>query len=86
MVYQLFFHPIVVEKHIPKLGTAHKSQIRKAIESKLTQEPHVFGKPLRNSRKGLWSLRVGDHRVIYMVHKDTVTVVAIGHRSDIYSK
>jgi mRNA interferase RelE/StbE len=58
--------------------------IKKAIIDKLTIDPRSFGKPLAGSLKGHYRLRIGDYRVIYRVNGDVVTVVAIGHRKDIY--
>ena len=44
------------------------------------------GKPLQGNKKGCFSLREGDYRVIYEVHLDdkAVHVIAVGHRRDIY--
>jgi mRNA-degrading endonuclease RelE of RelBE toxin-antitoxin system len=46
--------------------------------------PLEFGKPLRYSLKGTRRLRVGDYRVIFIIEKDAVLVVKIGHRRDVY--
>ena len=49
--------------------------------------PKRVGKPLRFELAGLWSARRGPYRVIYRIEADgRVTVVAIGHRSDIYGR
>ena len=52
----------------------------------LEQRPEHFGKPLVGNLKGLWSYRTGDLRIIYQIHKtsNTIFVVAIGHRRDVY--
>jgi len=44
------------------------------------------GKPLRFELEGLWSARRGPYRVIYRIDEDqrVVTVVALGHRADVY--
>ena len=34
--FDVVYHPLVVKEDIPKLGTADKNNIRKAIENKLT--------------------------------------------------
>jgi mRNA interferase RelE/StbE len=49
-------------------------------------KPYVVGKPLRFQLEGLWVARRGPYRVIYAIDRGqrTITVVAIGHRSDIY--
>ena len=49
--------------------------------------PRRVGKPLRFELAGLWSARRGPYRVIYRIENDgSVTVLAIGHRSDIYGR
>lgn len=44
------------------------------------------GKKLKGIFKGDYSLRVGDHRVIYTVYKNRliVYIIDIGHRREIY--
>ena len=73
----------VIREDIPRLGSA-KNRIKKAIEDKLTHNPIEFGKPLRYSLKGCRRLRVGDFRVIYKIEQETVLIVKIGHRKEIY--
>jgi mRNA interferase RelE/StbE len=56
------------------------------IRGPLLDDPHKVGKPLRNERKGLWSARRGQYRVIYRILEDVVVVevVRVAHRADIY--
>ena len=84
--FDIVYHPLVAEEDVPKLGTADKNNIKKAIENKLTTNPEIFGKPLRRSLKGYRKLRVGDHRVIYRIEKLKVKIFYIGHRSIVYKK
>ena len=62
--------------------------IQKVIENKLMINPLYFGKPLRKNLSGLMKLRIRNYRVIYSIHKKTVTVyvIKIGHRKDVYKK
>lgn len=75
-----------VLKDIQQIDGTILSVIKKAIEKKLTTHPDNFGKPLRNTLKNLWSLRVGDYRVIYKIKNKEliVLVVMIGSRDDVY--
>jgi mRNA interferase RelE/StbE len=73
-----------VKDDIKKLSKPDKEIIKKVIEKKLTLSPLDFGKPLRYSKKGLRSLRVGDFRVIFKIDEDSILVVKIGHRKDVY--
>lgn len=68
------------------ISKGDKQKIRKAIESKLVNNPIEFGKPLQYSLKGLRRLRVGDFRVIFQIDAkaNLVLIVKIGHRKDIY--
>ncbi len=57
--------------------------IRQSIE-KLATSPFE-GKPLAGNKKGCFSLRKGDYRVIYEVHlPHTIHIIQIGHRKDVY--
>jgi mRNA interferase RelE/StbE len=56
------------------------------IYGSLAGNPHRVGKPLKLGLAGLHSARRGDYRVIYRIDDQlqTVTVVAIEHRSEVY--
>ena len=82
-MYIIEYLESVVREDIPTLGSA-KSRIKKAIEERLTCNPVEFGKPLRYSLKGLRRLRVGDFRVIYKIEGESVLIVKIGHRKEVY--
>ena len=51
----------------------------------LKKNPHQ-GKCLKGKLAGDYSLRVGDYRIIYTVHKDklVVYIIDLGHRKEIY--
>lgn len=54
--------------------------------SALAESPERLGKPLVFDLAGLFSARRGPYRVIYELDEErrVVTVVAVGHRSDVY--
>jgi mRNA interferase RelE/StbE len=84
-------HEIVYEQHvvkddIPTLSHTNKTRIRNAIELKLTTHPELFGKPLRQSLKGYRKLRVSDYRVVFKIEGSFVKVLAILHRSVVYTQ
>jgi mRNA interferase RelE/StbE len=56
------------------------------ITGPLLENPHRVGKLLRPPLADRHSARRGTHRVLYRIDEDarTVTVLAIGHRGDIY--
>ncbi len=84
VVFGVVYHELVVKEDMPRLATADKARIKRAIEEKLMSEPEVFGKPLRCSLKGYRKLRVGDCRVIFKIREETVKILYIGHRLVVY--
>jgi mRNA interferase RelE/StbE len=85
-LYQVEYLTSVVKEDIPLLPKTIKNTIKKAIEERLMLDPIGFGKPLRYSLKGHRRLRVGDYRIVYRIDalKNTVIIVAIKHRKEIY--
>lgn len=86
MKYQVRYHTLIDRKSLQRLPLEDLQIIKKRIEQKLTTEPSLFGKPLRKSLRGYWSLRVGNYRVIYRIEKDTVLIFVIAHRSVVYEQ
>lgn len=85
MKYRVEYLESVVRDDIPSLSTTVRERVRRAIEQKLVTNPIEFGKPLRYSFRGARRLRVGDHRVIYSIElPNTVLIVKIGHRREVY--
>jgi mRNA interferase RelE/StbE len=80
------YHPQVRDEDIPRLSKDVRQRVRKAIEERLATSPHEYGQPLRKTLKGYWKLRVGDYRVVYRIEKQTVVVLGIRHRKDIYEE
>ena len=50
------------------------------------QDPYAHGKALTGNWAGHWRYRVGDYRIICKLRDEilTITVVRVGHRSDVY--
>ena len=85
MKYRIEYLESVVRNDIPGLSSTARARVRKAIEQKLVTNPIEFGKPLRYSFRGARRLRAGDHRVIYTIEPpETVLIVKIGHRREVY--
>ena len=81
MRYVISLHHIVTTRDIPKLDAFWRHTIRDGIREKLASKPELYGKPLRNTLKGCWGLRVGDYRVIYKIETSSVRIIAVIHRS-----
>ncbi len=86
MTYRIDYLESVVRQDIPALPKAIRDRVRREIVAKLTTRPIEFGKPLRYSLKGCRRIRVGEYRVVYLIEGDSVTVVKIGHRKEVYEK
>ena len=82
--FAIQYHTLVVRHDIPALPLEEHARIAKAIADKLVRAPEVFGKPLRRSLKGHWSLRVGDYRVVYRIERRTVKIFSIERRETVY--
>lgn len=52
----------------------------------LASDPRRRGKPLQRELEGRWAARRGDYRVVYRLDEDakTMSVLKIGHRTDVY--
>ena len=83
-MYKIEYLESVVEDDIPSLSKPDKLKIKRAIEEKLVNDPVRFGKPLQYSLKGCRRLRIGDYRIIYVIEKEVVLIVKIGHRKEVY--
>ena len=84
--YTIEYLTVVAKEDIPALPKSARTMIKKAIEERLMVDPIGFGKPLRYSLKGHRRLRVSDYRIVYRIDDstNTVIVVAIKHRKDVY--
>lgn len=82
--FVVLYHPKVVTDDIPKLDRTVRRRIRAAIEAKLVQHPEDHAKPLAYTTERLWSLRVGDWRVVFALREQEVWILKIGHRREVY--
>ena len=83
-MFDILYAKGVVTEDLPGILEPWKSDIKKAIESKLTTRPEVYGRPLRRSLKGYRKLKIGGYRVIFRVEEQTVIIFVIQHRSTVY--
>lgn len=84
--YKIVVDP-VAGKDLLRLSKSDKQIANKIIDmiNGLAFEPAV-GKSLKADKKGCYSLRYGDWRVIYVLYHTlkTVHIIRVGHRKDIY--
>ena len=84
MPFSIKFVEVVVKEQIPAIPMPYRQQIKRAIEECLSVDPLKFGKPLKYSFYGLRRLRVGDWRIIYRINENTVEIIKIGNRKEVY--
>lgn len=60
------------------------------VQVRILQGVHILntnpyaGKPLRGEWKGVYSLRIGDYRILYQIRRNTVFLLVVGHRKRVY--
>ena len=86
MPFSIHYDDAVRARDIPAIPEPYRSQIKRAIETRLTVAPDGVGKPLRHDLKGSWRLRVGRWRILYRINGDTVIIYAIDLRRDVYDR
>jgi len=59
-------------------------QIRIIQEIDILRTDPYSGKPLRGEWKGVYSLRVGNYRILYQIKGNKVFLLVVGHRKRIY--
>jgi mRNA interferase RelE/StbE len=76
------------DKQISKLDRPVAAAIIRYLRERVLalDNPRGLGKALHGEKKGLWRYRVGDYRIICDIQDEakTVTVLALGHRKEIY--
>jgi len=69
-------------KSIKALDRAVQIQVVREIDI-LKTSPHA-GKPLHGEWKGVYSLRIGNYRVLYQVKGSEVHLLVVSHRKHVY--
>lgn len=82
MGYQLVYTKRAV-KDIQRLDRVAKQRIKTALE-KYCEDPLRFAHKLTNPALGTYRFRVGNYRVIFDLEEDTLIILRVGHRKDIY--
>jgi mRNA interferase RelE/StbE len=82
--YRVFFKPSA-DKALGRLPQTVQRRIVAAVEE-LQENPRPPGCVKLTGEGDLWRIRAGDHRVVYTVCSDelTVLVVRVAHRKDVY--
>lgn len=72
-------------RQIDRLPTSVAAAVIETLGA-ITENPRRLGKPLRFELEGYFSARRGPYRIVYRIDEPshTVSVLAVGHRADIY--
>ncbi len=72
-------------RQFQKLEHSAQKRINRKLYFYLSQKnPLKFAEPLKDSRYGDFRFRIGDYRVLFDIKGDTIIVLKVGHRRDIY--
>jgi len=79
----------ICRRQLKKLDSGTQRKIIAYLsEIELLKDPRSRGKALVAEYRGKWHYRVGDYRLICEIQDEKVliTVIKIGHRSNVYAK
>lgn len=85
MAYEALYHPDIA-KDLEKIPRNIRETIKRAIEDRLLTNPEIASEPLKRNLKGYRKLRVGDYRVIHKIQENSIFILKIGNRRDVYDK
>lgn len=72
-------------KQLSKLTHHIQNIINNKLDFYLSQDnPLDFAERLTDYGVGEWRFRIGDYRIIFDVEDDTIIILKVGHRKDIY--
>jgi mRNA interferase RelE/StbE len=72
-------------RQIDRLPVSVAAAVIETLDA-IASNPRRLGKPLRFELEGCWSARRGPYRIVYRIDDSshTISVLAVGHRADIY--
>ena len=82
MVYSITYKSSV-HRDLKKLSKDVAIRVLDAIEKDLSVNAHKYP-ALKGAFAGLRKFRIGDYRVMYVLIDDTVLVLRIAHRREVY--
>ena len=84
MVYNITFKKSVA-KDLKKIDRSEADRILKKITSELSKQADEFPE-LKGQFAGLRKYRIGNYRIIFAIIDDSVLILRIQHRKDVYKK
>ena len=72
-------------KQLKALPSADAKRLLEALQAIADAHPQRLSLVTQMlGHHGIWRARKGDYRAVYAMEGDTMTVVAVGHRKDMY--
>lgn len=84
MVYKLLYTKSAA-KDIQKLDTVVKKRLKGKLET-CARNPLIHAKKLTDFSLGTYRWRIGNYRVTFDRDKETIVVLRVRHRREIYKK
>ena len=84
MIHKVVWAPSARRQMENTIPPAVGAAVWEFVNGALAEEPRRVGKPLRFELEGLWCARRGDYRVVYRIADDTVQIIRVDHRRDVY--
>jgi len=84
LVYKITFKKSVA-KDFKKIDYSEADRILKKITSELSKQAEKLPE-LKGQFAGLRKYRIGDYRIVYVIIDDSVLILRIKHRKDVYKK
>jgi len=73
------------EKALGELGSLEKHIAGRIIKKVKELSDNLFSKDIKRLKgSDDFRLRVGDYRIIFSIESDTITILKVGHRKNIY--
>jgi mRNA interferase RelE/StbE len=85
LVYDVIWHEKAV-KDLKNLDHPVRKRIVEKVKNHLCNNPEMKGKGLKGIFKGMFSFRVGDYRILYVMDREArqIKILTISHRKDIH--
>ena len=72
-------------KDLKRLSKVDQKRIIRKLDFYINSpDPIKFAEPIKDTTLGEYRFRIGDYRVICDILNNTIVVLAIGHRKEIY--
>ena len=82
MAYKLLYTKTAA-KDIQKLDTVVKKRLKSKLETYI-KDPLLYAKKLTDFSLGTYRWRIGNYRITFDINMDTIVILRVRHRREIY--